>query len=117
MFLSHTFSEQARKWATIEQEALAIFYLHFENIKSDCRNAETVARLAEIASGLGRYDSDAVEMACLVGIGRTLSRNGDSGLQAAAKVAHMYPGSPEAWSVLVSFVNPLGPDVIKAFSF
>jgi hypothetical protein len=26
MFLSHTFSEQARKWATIEQEAFAIFY-------------------------------------------------------------------------------------------
>jgi hypothetical protein len=26
MFLSHTFSEQARKWATIEQKAFAIFY-------------------------------------------------------------------------------------------
>jgi hypothetical protein len=40
-------------------------------------------------------------MTCLVGIGRTLSKNSDAGLRAAIKAAHTYPGSPEAWSVLV----------------
>ena len=84
------------------RRALALFYLHFENLQTDNRNAETVARCAEIASGLGRNESEAVEMACLVGVGRTLSNNSDSGLRAAIKVAHTYPGSPEAWSVLVS---------------
>ena len=40
-------------------------------------------------------------MACLVGVGRTLSKRRDEGLKAALKVAHMYPGSPQAWAVLV----------------
>jgi hypothetical protein len=71
--------------------------------QTNSSNAETIARCAEIASGLGRNQSDSVEMACLVGVGKTLSRQTDeSGLRAAIKVAHMYPGSPQAWSVLVN---------------
>lgn len=83
------------------RRALALFYLHFEQLQTDARNAVTVSRCAEIASGLGRNDSDAVEMSCLVGVGRTLAKQGDEGMKAAIKVAHTYPGSSQAWSVLV----------------
>ena len=88
------------------RRALAVFYLHFGDILTDHRNAETVARCAEIAAGLGRNESSGAEMACLVGIGQTLSRNSKSGLQSAIKIVHMYPGNPEAWSVLVGFGFP-----------
>jgi len=107
----HTWPESARL-----RRALALFSVHFENLqKANSANAETIARCAEIASGLGRNESESVEMACLVGVGRTLSRQTDeSGLRAAIKVAHMYPGSPQAWSVLVKVLSylkkyPLAP--------
>ena len=54
-------------------------------------------------SGLGRNEADSIEMACLVGVARTLSHRPDEGLKAALKVAHTYPGSPQAWAVLVSY--------------
>jgi hypothetical protein len=57
-----------------------------------------------VISGLGRNETDSVEMACLVGVARTLSQRPDEGLKAALKVAHTYPGSPQAWAVLVNFL-------------
>jgi len=87
------------------RRALAVFYLHFGDILKDPRSAETVARCAEIAAGLGRNESSGSEMACLVGIGQTLSRSSQSGLKSAIKIVHMYPGNPEAWSVLVGILK------------